>query len=296
MSLSTQRAIGIIEVIASGIAFGFLGVFGKAAYEKGISPGELLSFRFIFASILMFFILLIWKRKLLRLKFSLVLKSLTLGILGYAVFSSCYFQALQGLSASLTVLLLYLYPVMVSLGALYFFKESISPAGWIALPLTCFGMTLLVWGDMNVYDPKALIYGFASAVFYSLYILASRKWLKGVPALSSVFYIQLGTALVLSLIHFESIERSVSIVSDAWLLFLGISLVSTILAMLLFLNGLQKLTSSETSILSTTEPITAIFAAALLLGERLSTSQVTGAALVLGAMILTSLPYRAKTR
>ena len=44
-------------------------------------------------------------------------KCAVLGVLGYAVFSSCFFEALNGLSASLTVLLLYTYPVIVALGA-----------------------------------------------------------------------------------------------------------------------------------------------------------------------------------
>lgn len=288
----SQRNLGILEIIVSGLAFGLLGVFGKAAYHKGLTATELLSFRFSMASLVLFFILLLFKPSLLKIKMEPLLKCLALGVFGYAIFSSCYFQALKGLSASLTVLLLYLYPVMVSLGALFLFKEKISFWGWIALPLTCLGMTLLVWGDMNVRAPTSLIFGVASAIFYSIYILASRAWLKNVAALSSVFYIQMGTALTLTLLSFESVERSLSVLQTAWPILLGIAVFSTLLPMLLFLSGLKKLSSSETSILSTTEPLTAIFVAGLLLGERLSVFQYLGALCVLSALILTSLPKR----
>lgn len=290
----SRRTFGILEIIASGITFGFLGLFGKAAYQAGLSPGELLSFRFLFASILLGVFLAFKNPKLLKVPKEVLIKSLCLGIFGYAIFSSCYFQALKGLSASLTVLLLYLYPVMVSLGALYLFKEKMSPAAWVALPITCAGMALLVWGDMNVQQPISLLFGVGSAVFYSIYILASRKWLSGVAPLSSSLYIQIGTAVALILFNFhfnlEGIQRSQEIIANAWHILIGISLLSTILPMLLFLSGLKKLTSSETSILSTTEPLTAIFVAGLFLGEQLTSVQYLGAVFVIAALILTSLP------
>ncbi len=290
----TNRTLGILEIIASGIAFGFLGLFGKAAYQAGLSPGELLSFRFLFASILLSLFLLIKKPQLLKLSKEFLLKSLCLGIFGYAIFSSCYFQALKGLSASLTVLLLYLYPVMVCVGALFLFKEKMSLAAWIALPITCVGMAFLVWGDMNIQEPIALLYGVGSAIFYSLYILASRKWLIGVPPLTSTLYIQMGTAIALIIFNFKfnfnSFDRGQEIILNAWHILLGISVISTIVPMLLFLSGLKKLSSSETSILSTTEPLTAIFVAGLFLGERLSGIQYLGALFVISALILTSIP------
>jgi len=294
MILLSGRTLGILEIIASGITFGFLGLFGKAAYSAGLSPGELLSFRFLFASILLFLFLFVKNPKLLKLPKDSLLRSLCLGVFGYAVFSSCYFQALKGLSASLTVLLLYLYPVMVSLGALVLFKEKMSVAAWIALPITCIGMALLVWGDMNVQDPTAIVFGVGSAVFYSLYILASRKWLSGVAPLTSTLYIQIGTAIALILFNFEvgfrGLVRSQEIILDAWPILLGISVFSTIIPMLLFLSGLKKLSSAETSILSTTEPLTAILVASLFLSERLTAIQYTGALLVITSLILTSAP------
>ncbi len=281
--------MGIIEVILSGIAFGFLGIFGKAAFQIGMTSGELLAFRFLFASSIMCVFLLLSQPKLLKLPKDKVIKCVLLGLLACGL-TTCFFEALRGLSVSLTILLLYLYPVMVSLGAFFIFKEKLTPLALVALPLCCVGLSFLVWGDIKINNPVALIFGFGSAIFYSVYILASRRWLNETSLLSSAFYIQLTTALVFCLIHLKSWERSKEVVQSGWPLLLGISVICTITAMLLLLSGLKKLTLAETSILSAAEPITAIVAASILFDEKLSPVQGIGALLVLGALILTSLP------
>ena len=110
------RRTGFSQIILSGICFGFLGFFGKKAYEMHITPGELLSLRYFISAIITLALILITNPKsILKLNTFQVVCSLLLGIFGYALFSSFYFMALTGLSASLTVLMLYTYPVMVTL-------------------------------------------------------------------------------------------------------------------------------------------------------------------------------------
>lgn len=290
----TKRQVGIVEIVLSGFFFGFLGIFGKLAYAHSLSPGELLSFRFLISSLVLFIFLKLTKPQLLSLNKSTQTKAILLGVFGYAVFSSCYFSALEGLSASLTVLLLYLYPVMVSLGARLLFREHLNLFQWTALPLSCLGMLLLVWGDLEVRQSHSLYFGIASAFFYAVYILTSRSWLKSTHPLSSVLYVQIGAAITLNILHFKSFERSLDIFSNTWPLLIAIAILSTLLPMLLFLSGLQKLSSTETSLLSTTEPLTAMMIAALFLGERLSLIQCLGGALVICALVLTT--YKKTTR
>lgn len=109
---TSSRSLGITQVLLSGVCFGFLGVFGKEAYAHGFTPGELLSLRFLFGGgILAAYFMVSGPRRLLIGR-SNTLRCLLLGSFGYAIFSSCYFEALRGLSASLTVLLLYTYSTL----------------------------------------------------------------------------------------------------------------------------------------------------------------------------------------
>jgi drug/metabolite transporter (DMT)-like permease len=282
----TQKQLGYLQVILAGIFFGFLGTFGKVAYEKNILPGELLGLRFLTSAILFGILLLAFKKDAFKMSFQEAAISLLLGILGYAVFSSCYFYALQGISASLTVLLLYTYPIVVTIGARIFFKEHIGLKGVLALILSTMGMVALVWGKWEVSGALFLIYGLASSFFYAVYILISRKALERVNFLGSSFYVQLGAGLALCLLHFKNFERPLDIITHDYGLIIGMAILCSLFPLTLFLAGLQKLSASETSILSTTEAIFGVLIASIYLNERMSAIQLLGGFLVLAGAVL----------
>jgi len=198
-------------------------------------------------------------------------------------------MALTGLSASLTVLLLYTYPVMVVLVSHFFLKEKIGVQGFASLALVSIGLIGLVWGEWNISRPVFLLFGIGSAVFYAVYIILSRKYLSLTPALPSSFYVQLGAGIVLSLIHFRTQPmRAFEIMSHHYLLILSMAIICSLLAMTLFLLGLQKISSAEASILSTTEPIFGVIFATTLLGEKIHTIQIIGGVLILAGLIVLS--------
>lgn len=283
------RRQGFFQIILSGALFGFLGIFGKTAYEHQILPGELLALRFLISSILLGMFLLMIRPQTLKMSGAHRATSLSLGIFGYAVFSSFYFKALQGVSASLTVLLLYTFPIIVTLGARLFFKEHIGKKGWLALFISTLGLIGLVWGDWQSSHPVYLMFGLGSALFYAAYILASRKWLCEVNPLGSSFYMQMGAAAVLFIVNFSTAARPLEILVNQPGIVFGMAVVCSVFPLTLFLAGLQKVTSSEASILSTSEPIFAILIATFLLGEKISVVQFFGGALVLSGMVLIAL-------
>ncbi len=287
---AAQRRLGIIESILSGICFGSLGLFGKSLYAHGVRPGELLSLRFLLASTALFGFL--WVRGQPRLKISLLDLCICalLGIAGYALFSFCFFTALTGLSSSLTVLLLFTYPIGVTLGGRILFGDRIPAAKRAALPLGLLGMTALVWGDMSVRNPRALLFGVAAAVFYALYILLSARLLRRMHPLVSTAYIQAFAGLTLTFLFLHSPLRAWSIVARDPIAIGMIALVGTVFAMSLFLAGLQKLKSWEVSLLSISEPASAVLLASFFLGERMSILQWAGTLAVLASMVWIAWP------
>lgn len=289
------RTLGVLQILLSGLCFGFVGIFGKNAYAQGATPGEVLSLRFAVAGVLLFIYFLVRNPSRLRLPRGERIWSVVLGVLGYAVFSYCYFRALSGLSASLTVLLLYMYPAIVPVLAHTFLKEYIPSTRRWALPLAMAGLVMLVWGDFQIHEARALIFGLGSAFFYSIYIICSRKFLKETDSIVSIAHVQLAAGLTLGAFHWRDPERLYSLMSVAWPSILGLSVICSIFAMSFFLSGLKKLRSWEASILSTAEPVTAIVLAYLLLGERLTALQGGGAVLVLAALFVVSWPSSVKS-
>lgn len=277
--ISSTRTRGVIEIILSGICFGFLGLFGKAAYERGLSPGELLSFRFLIGGVLLFSFFLTFQPRKIRLSKMQFLHCSVLGTFGYAIFSFCFFSALQTLSASMTVILLYTYPILVALMGWLLFKEKIPVKNLPAIPFCFLGLVLLIGGHFEVTEMGSLLFGIGSAVFYAFYILYSRHFLKGANPYVSGSIIMLVAGCVLSLFHLR-VERIFPLLVENWAFLTIGTLVCTVAAMSLFLAGLQKLPSWEASLLSTFEPVTGVALAIFVLHESLEISQWLGIALI----------------
>jgi drug/metabolite transporter (DMT)-like permease len=291
----SERVKGVLEILASGFFFGFLGLFGKQAFAMGLSPFEFLSMRYLFAAAMTFCFVVFRSRDVRKIWLGSKMTSLSimLGVLGYAVFSSFYFLALGRISASMTVILLYTYPVLVAIGGAIFFKEHIPASRLPAIPMAFLGMVFLVWQDFQIGQPIGLIFGLCSALFYSVYILVSSHWLKGIDAMTSTFWIQFGAGLTLLFVGFQVPGRVADVIATAWPLILMIAFVCSVLAMSLFLSGLLKVKSWEASLLSMAEPITGVAVGILFLNETLSGAQWVGVALVLAALALVSVPAKA---
>ena len=73
--------------------------------------------------------------------------------------------------------------------------------------------------------------------------------------------------------------------TEAWLAVLAIAIFSTLLAILGFFKGLEKLGASDASTLSTLEPLVTIGLAMVVLGESVTGLQLAGGALILAAVI-----------
>jgi drug/metabolite transporter (DMT)-like permease len=280
----TTRQRGFLQVALSGFFFGGLSLFGKTAFEAGIRPGEFLAIRFLGASIFLFLAILLSGGKL-KISFRHIAVCAGLGILGYALFSFMFFRSLLDLSSALSVLLLYQYPWIVAVAGSMFLGEKIQAKQWLLFPLLVVGLGFVIGFDYEVRAVTGLYYGFGAAVFYSAYILIARGALKNAPALPAVAWIQLFAGLVLFAIHFQSRDRVIEVITvGAWPLGLAI-LFPTVLAMSLFIIGLQKLKGWEVSILSTLEPLTTIIIGAWFLSERMTPLQSMGCVLLMAAML-----------
>ncbi len=281
-----QQFTGIICVILAGVGFGFLGIFGRLAFDSGMTVGELLTFRFTFASLMLFLGLLIYQKSLTKLNLKQILISAGLGAGGYAVFSTLYFKSIQGLSVSLAALLLFTFPIFVNLGSHFILKEHMSRKQFLSLILACLGISILLWGPVFFDSMSSIIYALAAAVAYSIYVLVSGKLQQNVNPLSSSLYVITAAAITLAVFHQPDFSRLVQLSSNQIFYIFGLSVICTILPLTLFLTGLQHLPSSQASIIVMVEPVVAALAAWQILDEKLKPFQSFGMALVFIALIL----------
>lgn len=286
------HSLGILQIVLSGLMFSFIGLLGKIAFERGIGSMELLGYRFVFSSLLIFLYMMIFNRGLLKTSLKNILLFGAIGVGGYSMMAMMFFFALESISASLTVLLLYTYPIIVALIGHFFLKEKISKQKALYFVSALIGLVMLVFGEVEVRQMQGIFFGVLSAIFYSIYIVLSKVYIKDTPAFTAIFYVQLASAILAVGLSFTGFDRYFAVIEHSYGLILFFALVSTLGAMVLFMAGLKKIKSWEASILSLAEPLFGVLLSVFFLGDRLSALKVSGGIIVLISLALISLPQK----
>jgi drug/metabolite transporter (DMT)-like permease len=288
---NTSYVIALFCVCLSGFCFGFLGIFGRLATGAGLSVGELLTYRFSLATLVLGGFLVLTDFEKLKIGKSDFVICMGLGFFGYAFFSTLYFIAINGVSVAEASLLLYTFPILVTLGAWMVFAERPTRAQLIALPLASLGLALVIGiadFQASIKTMGAVTAGLGAAVTYAAYILISSRVQKNIHPYTSAFYVMLSASLGLAVFHQPDLHRLMEFTPLVFAILIGIAVICTVLPLILFLKGLQKLGNAETSLLSTVEPLTAALLGYLFLHESLKLSQYVGGGLVIFSLIVTA--------
>ncbi|RKG83979.1 DMT family transporter [Corallococcus terminator] len=276
------RTTGFLLVALSGASFGALGLFARLAYAAGADMPTLLFLRFTLAGLVLTCVMVARRQRWPRGR--VLLGLFLLGALGYFAEGSAYFVALQHASAGLVALLLYLFPALVAVLQVAMGREHLSRLRWLAVALALTGTALTVDPGPDA-KPLGIALGVLSAVIYAVYVLSSARVVgpAGPLAASTVILLSAGVAFgTLMLVKGPSFPQT----AVGWGAVAGLSLLSTVVAVLTFFAGLERIGPVNTSLLSTLEPVMAVVLGALFLGERLSLRQGAGGLLILVAVVV----------
>jgi Predicted permeases len=276
---------GIVCAALSAVCFGMLAVLGKLAYAKGFATGEILQYRFGFGALLLLGYFALMDRSVLRARPKTILKSVFLGVVLYPVQSLSFMSSLKYIPAATTSLILYFYPVAVSLLSALFFKTRLDRIVALSLLLLVAGCGLVFYDAfLRSISQTGLLLATTSMLIFSVYLIFLEVLLRGENPRTISFYCVLSAAAVYTAmsppVGFPQLDAS------AKLLTLALGLVPTALAVTLLYRAVELIGSARASICSTLEPITTVLASALLLGEDVVAIQVGGMALILAGIIL----------
>jgi drug/metabolite transporter (DMT)-like permease len=286
---------GSLLCLASAAAFGSMAIFGKLAYDEGATVGTLLATRFVLAAALFWLLALGCLRGLRRRDVAL---ALALGAVGYGAQAGGYFTALERLDASLLSLLVYTYPVIVTVATVALGREMGSRCTALALVLASSGLVLVLAGaSAGALDPVGTALALGTAIVYSAYILVSQGVAARVGPLALGALVCTGAAGSLTLGAAAAGDLHPAAVSAAGFGWLGgLAAVSTVAAIALFFAGLRSAGPTAASILSTLEPVVTVALAFLAFGESLGGAQLAGGALVLLAVLAVRNPNPKEAR
>jgi drug/metabolite transporter (DMT)-like permease len=283
---------GVFIVLVSAVSFGFMPIFARLAYSQGVGVGELLLVRFVSAFLIMGAILAISKRLILPAKQD-VLVLVVLGALGYYLQSTLYFTSLLYSPVAVVALLLYTYPVFVTVGAFALGWEKISRPLATAFVIALVGL-FLVANPFSVSFGLGVILALGSSITYTVYILAGSKVLRNVSGDVAAFYVMGAASFSFALKEALTGPRNLNWSFQGWFWVAMITLICTVIAVTTFFIGLSRIGPSRAALISLVEPVTSVLASLWLFGNALSVSQWFGGVLILAATALTTL-YANKT-
>jgi drug/metabolite transporter (DMT)-like permease len=258
-------------------------VLAKTAYSHGLTVSQLLPVRFWLAAFGLAVLAVLFERHRLRGAGVHLPGAVVLGIL-YAVQTVLFFVALQSTPASIAVLLFFTFPTMIAVAAWLFLSRPFTSALMAALVTGLLGLALTV-GGAEIGSAVGVFLVIAAAVANAWYFLYAETRMRGAPNLlvcAAGLAVGAGLLTVLMLIRGDPLLPTTV---TGWALLGGLAVVP-IVGLPTLLVGLTHLGATSSAVLSTWEPVLAVWASVVVLSEPFTVAQIAGALLVVLSVVL----------
>lgn len=289
-----KKIYGIIFTVVSSAAFGVMPIFAIIAYSGGANVLTVLFLRFFLAAIIILPYIIITKKDF-RLNKQEIMHIIVLAIVGYTATTYTLFLSYNYITVGLATTLHFIYPVIVTVFAVILYKEKLYFSKILALGLSLLGIYMLVGSGGGSLNFKGICFAISSGFFYAYYIVGvSHSKVNKIDTFVMTFYLAAISALVLFIMGMISGGLDFNMEPYSLLACGGIALISTVLALTMFLKGIKIIGPSNAAILSTLEPIVSIGLGVLILKEQLSFSIIIGCILILCSVIILTLGQKEK--
>jgi drug/metabolite transporter (DMT)-like permease len=282
---------GYIYVLLAALMWASSGTAGKALFEGGMTPFELVQIRVTLSFLLLGIVLAYSPGNYLKIRWRDVGYFLVLGV-GMAMVQGTYFFTISRIQVAAAILIQYLSPFFVAFYSIFFWKERFTGLKALALLISFGGCYLVVGGyDLELLKMNRLgiIAGLSSAMLFAGYSLLGERGMHRYRPWTILFYALLFAALSWHVFFTPFHYLKAGFTATQWWWLFYIAVIGTILPFGLYFMGVNHIRSTRASITATLEPISAGLMAFLFIGETLGPLQILGGILVIAAVVLLQL-------
>ncbi len=287
-------ALGFAMALTGAMMFSAKAIYVKLIYRsESIDAISMLALRMLFS--LPFYLVTAWilarrpgNVKLTARQWGAIA---VLGLLGYYMSSLLDFMGLAYISAGLERLILFLYPTFALLIGAVAFKRKITRTQQLALAIAYAGMLVAFLGDIqqewgaSVVTGSLLVLG--CALTYAFYIVGGGEIIPRVGSMKFTAY-ALGFSSIGVFTQYlvkHGVQPQQFSGHTYWLCF-QMAIISTVIPTFLTSEGIRKIGSGNTAIITSVGPVATIVQAYIFLGEPITWKQLLGTALVLAGILL----------
>ncbi len=256
-------------------------------YNDGFNTDSVLFYRYALA-ILFIGILMLLQGESFKINLKETLLLIVMGIL-MSVSSISLFESYNYIDVSIASTLLFVYPALVTIIMMLFFKEKPSISIILALIGVGLGIILLNKGEnsstQNIFGVSIVI---VSSLTYAVYIVMTQKssTLRNLSSLKLSFYaLTFGILLfVIRMICSSNLHPLTSISHYGYVITLA--LFPTLISLTAMAKAIKYIGPTPTAIMGALEPVTAVILGILILDERPSTWAYIGMIVIVAAITL----------
>jgi len=286
-------ALMLLAVVMWGINFSLI----KIALRE-LSPVGFNGLRLLLTAVI-FLILLALSGEGFRVEKKDAWKLLLIGVAGNTLYQVLFIRGVSLTSASNTSLILSISPIFVALLSALFGIERIHWAAWMGILISFSGLYLIITGlngglHFSAESFKGDVSVFFATILWALYTVLSKPFLdKLSPLKFSAVTVSLGALFYLPLSARDVLAIPWARISlKAWLFLVLSSLFGFVFGYIFWYYSVKKVGNAKTAIYSNLTPIFTALFAVILLGDRITSIQAAGAAVILTGVYLTRRGYR----
>ena len=280
-----KKWFAVLLVLGSALIYGITPALLRLTYEMGNNAINATFFRALVAIPLL--LLVLWKRKI---PIAPDKKNMKIVFLWLCLCASitCVFLTLSYayIPVGIATVIHYVYPTLVAVFGLVIFHHRLDFGKALSLALCLAGICLFFEKEGNIRF-LGIIFALLSGVAYALYIIGLEH-----PAVQDLHYLRLAlytdvSVLIISgMIGLFRNEIVTDMPALSWIYLVICAVLTMIVAPCMFVIGTKEIGALTSAILSTLEPITAVFFGWLFLGETLTRLKLLGCLLIIASIIV----------
>ncbi len=282
--LKTPSGRGVTTSLLSAVVLGLSPIFAKQAYQAGVPWLSVVMLRTVAATLALWLLLLIFARQYAYIYPVGLVVCAAAGVVN-GLGSLLYYGALHKLDASLAQLIYTLYPLFLTLYC-RLDGRPISGYTWLRLSLGLMAVYLLTLESTHLaLNWAGALMMLGSSALYALHLFINGHVLYEMPAPTVTVYTLMAMSVTVTIAYLFSGLPAMPTNMPGWNSVLLLT-AATMLSRLLLFMGVKQLGSLQAALLSLGESLVAVFAAILLLGEKLTPLQWVGAGCLAFSILL----------
>lgn len=289
---------GILLVFFGACSFGILSTFVKLAYHEGYTLGDVTGAQAFFGAVILWVLFSLqsqtkkYKAQARIIKtpwWKMILAGFSTGLV-----SIFYYQSVKLVPNSVAIILLMQFIWMSILMDYIIFKKKPTGLQFVAILLVLAGTVLasgMVEASIQSMNLKGIGFGLLAALSYAAFLMLSGKIGNEYPPLKKSALMITGACILIFIIFPPSFLYNGALKGTLLKWGLIIAVFGTVIPPLFYAEGVPRIGTALSSILSAAELPVAVMMAGFALQEQVSFLRWIGVMVILSAMILPNLKY-----